>query len=80
MIEESFVVSEGGQTMLRDRWMSVYRMRHGKTTKYLKEHSFLGLIKWYSLVKEETIWDDYYVDYDMETGELVQKVKIQSIH
>jgi hypothetical protein len=80
MIEESFVVSEGGQTMLLDRWMPVYRMRYGKTTKYLKEHSFFGLIKWYSLIKEETVWDDYYFDYDTETGDIVQKVKIQSIH
>ena len=73
MIEKSIIVSEGGQTMLLDRWMPVYRMRYGKKTKYLKEHSFLGIIKWYSLVKEEIVWDDYYVDYEAKAEKAKKK-------
>ena len=80
MIEESFIVSEGGALILPDRWKPVYRMRHGKTTKYLKEYNILGLIKFYRLIREETVWDDYFVDCDMETGEIVNKQKIHLIH
>jgi hypothetical protein len=80
MIEETIVVSQGGQMLLPETWKPVYRMRYGKTTKYLKEYNILGFIKFYRLINEETVWDDYFVDYDTETGEIINKQNIKKIH
>ena len=81
MVEETFIVSQGGGRMLSpETWKTIYRMRYGKTTKYLKEYNVLGFIKFYRLIREETVWDDYFVDYDAETGEIINKQSIKSVH
>jgi hypothetical protein len=81
MIEETIIASQVGQINLLDRCNPVYRVRYGKKTKILKEHKFLGgIIKFYTLIREDVVWDDYFVDYDILTGEVVDKPSINKVH
>lgn len=79
--EEVIIVQQGGhKTNIPTQWNPVYRVRYGKKTSTYKEHSIFGIIKFYTLIKEDTVWDDYFTDYDMVTGERVNHAKISTFH